>query len=241
MSEETKAYYAVIPANVRYDKAIPMGAKLLYGEITALCNEKGFCWATNSYFAELYEMTDKTIMRWVNALVNGKYVTKNIEYAEDGKTVLRRYLSIPNVPTYGQKCHGGTDKNVPTPTDKNVRENNTIMNNTDENNIYTRTRGNSRTVKPFVPPSLDEVRAYASEKGYTELAEKFYRYYTLTDWTDKYGKKVKSWKQRFCTWIVSNSVVHSDSDKPSSNNSNDEFERTDDGSFDLNGYKLYGG
>ena len=46
-----KSYYAIIPANVRYDRRLTANAKLLYGEITALCNEKVYCWERNSYFS----------------------------------------------------------------------------------------------------------------------------------------------------------------------------------------------
>ena len=53
MEEIKQGYYAIIPANVRYDKDISPNAKLLYGEITALCNQKGFCWASNQYFSNL--------------------------------------------------------------------------------------------------------------------------------------------------------------------------------------------
>lgn len=69
-----KSYYAIIPANVRYDKDLPPNAKLLYGEITALCNEKGFCWAKNNYFAEIYGVKVETISRWISKLKNKGYI-----------------------------------------------------------------------------------------------------------------------------------------------------------------------
>lgn len=62
------SYYAVIPANVRYDIKLKANAKLLYGEITALCGAQGFCWAKNDYFAALYDVNHKTISRWISQL-----------------------------------------------------------------------------------------------------------------------------------------------------------------------------
>ena len=56
-----KNFYAIIPAFVRYDKDLQPNAKLLYGEITALTNEKGFCWAENEYFANLYNVSTTSI------------------------------------------------------------------------------------------------------------------------------------------------------------------------------------
>ena len=37
------AYHAVIPADVRYDARLKASAKLLYGELTALCDREGYC------------------------------------------------------------------------------------------------------------------------------------------------------------------------------------------------------
>ena len=75
---ETPNYYAIIPANVRYADLKP-NAKLLYGEITALSNKHGFCFASNKYFAELYKVNKNTISSWISDLKNYGFVTVKIE------------------------------------------------------------------------------------------------------------------------------------------------------------------
>lgn len=65
---ETPNYYAIIPAEIRYCKELSMFQKLLYAEITALTQKDGYCWASNKYFAELYEMSDRYISQSINAL-----------------------------------------------------------------------------------------------------------------------------------------------------------------------------
>src|SRR5690625_4790650 len=93
-----KSYYAIIPANVRDDKELISGAKLLYGEITALCNEKGYCWANNAYFAGLYEVSNVTISTWVNQLARNGYIRTEMIYKESTKEILNRYIRIVNDP-----------------------------------------------------------------------------------------------------------------------------------------------
>ena len=138
IKEPEPAYYAVIPANVRYDTRLSPLAKLLYGEITCLCQKEGFCWATNAYFERLYGKSERQIIRIINQLVEYGYIFRVVEYDEKTKQVKKRFLSLNCSQIENKNCG---DKNVSTPTDKNVRENNTSnINNTSINNIYIRAK-----------------------------------------------------------------------------------------------------
>lgn len=98
MSKDYPNYYALIPANVRYDTKLNPNAKLLYGEITALCNEKGYCWASNDYFAKLYGVSKQSISTWIAILVKKKYIKTKIIYKQGSKEILNRYISILDDP-----------------------------------------------------------------------------------------------------------------------------------------------
>ena len=92
--ENKKNYYAIVPANVRYDNNLCANAKLLYGEITALCNEKGYCWASNKYFADLYDVSKISISRWVSLLEKQGYIKVELVYKNDTKEVESRKIWI---------------------------------------------------------------------------------------------------------------------------------------------------
>lgn len=98
MERDKPSYFAVIPANVRYDKRLKDKAKLLYGEITSLCNKDGYCWAKNEYFADLYDVTKTTISTLIKNLIDCGYIKSKIIYKEGTKEILNRYLSILNDP-----------------------------------------------------------------------------------------------------------------------------------------------
>ena len=56
----------------------------------------------------------------------------------------------------------------------------------------------------FVPPTLDEVKAYIKEKGYDFDAEGFLAFYEANGWVQGSSKKpIKSWKACCVTWSKS--------------------------------------
>lgn len=93
---ENPNYYAIIPANVRYDKRLKPNAKLLYGEITSLTNKEGYCWADNAYFAELFEVSSETISRWISQLANYGYIDVELlqNLGNKRKIVIENYSLI---------------------------------------------------------------------------------------------------------------------------------------------------
>lgn len=129
MSEHiNRAYFSIIPANVRYDEGLIPSAKLLYSEITALCNDKGYCWASNEYFAKLYGVSKKTISIWIGQLKDKGYISSQLIYKEGSKEIKDRYLRISGYPM---------EEKVGTPMEEKVIDNNTLLNNTFNNTLST--------------------------------------------------------------------------------------------------------
>ena len=177
MEEQQKAYYAIIPANVRYDKDLAPNAKLLYGEITALCNEKGYCWASNQYFAELYGVSILSIKRWVNSLVTKGYVYRTLTYKPNSKEVDKRILSIDGGikidTTSVQKCYDPSIKNDTSSSIKNDTDNNTSINNTFNNtNIYKEKNNKKESVNSVIAEYTENKDLQDALHGFVEMRTK---------------------------------------------------------------------
>ena len=97
MNEEKQvAYYAIIPATIRYDERLKYAERLLYGEITALIGKGWYCFASNSYFANLYNVIPGTISRWISHLSKLGYI--NVELIKnDKKEITERRIYITDI------------------------------------------------------------------------------------------------------------------------------------------------
>lgn len=125
---DNPGFFAVVPANVRYCEDLKPNAKLLYGEITALCNKDGYCWAENSYFAGLYNVSTETVSRWISQLHSFGFISVELIKSEGNK---RKITIDNNVNSYRRKSQDLlTKKSIP--LDKKsksyIRINNTINN-----------------------------------------------------------------------------------------------------------------
>jgi hypothetical protein len=167
-------YYAIIPANVRYDKTITPNAKLLYAEITALCNMNGKCIASTNYFCKLYEVSRISIQKWLKILEDKKYIKRVIIYKQGSKEIETRQITLVNNPSINK-----------------LTDNSNI--NITNNNITYSNR------KRFKKPNKIEIKNYCNERKNNVDPEAFYDFYESKDWM--VGKtKMKDWKAAIRTW-----------------------------------------
>ena len=174
-------YYAIISAEVRYDKNLTANAKLLYAEITALLNMNGECFATNKYFSNLYGKSIVTISKWIGELIANGYISSSYTYKGGTKEIDRRYISI---------LKGGIKENEKGGIKEKFKDNNTSIN-INLTDSYNKVR--------FKKPTINEIAEYCTERKNNIDAETFYDFYESKDW--KIGKnKMKDWKACMRTW-----------------------------------------
>jgi hypothetical protein len=173
--KEKPNYYAILTSEVRYSKALTPNAKLLYAEITALCNMNGKCTASTEYFCRLYEVSRVSIQKWLKNLEDNNHIRRVNIYKQGSKEILTRVITLVNSPSK-EKFTDNTNINI---TNTNL------------------TDSNKKAL--FKKPTLDEVKNYCILRKNNIEAEAFYDFYESKDWL--IGKnKMKDWKACVRTW-----------------------------------------
>ena len=138
MENEKPNYYAIIPADIRYDNDLRPNEKLLYGEITALAKKTGECWASNKYFSELYNVQPNAVATWIKHLKEKNYIDVSYEYVENTKEIEKRIIKIGGIQkdntSYSKRYGGGIQKDRGGGIQKGEDNNTRYINNTSINN-----------------------------------------------------------------------------------------------------------
>ena len=126
------SFYSILTADVRYDERIGDFAKLLYSDLTARCNRKGYCWPPNEQLAEDHRKNARTIVRTLRELESAGYIATEVIRDQKNMVVERRIWLDANARAGLEFLRKPPDENVTTPPDKNVKyikENNININN----------------------------------------------------------------------------------------------------------------
>ena len=119
---EQPSYYAILTAQVRYDNRLTLMQKIMYAEITALSNKNRYCYASNGYFAKLYDCSAQTISKSVTNLQRCGYVHVEVIRTKEGTT--RKIYPLDPVITNNK---GGSNQ-IPGGIVSNYQQNNTSNN-----------------------------------------------------------------------------------------------------------------
>lgn len=179
MADPRPGYWAVVPSGVRYDDDLPPNAKLLYAEISALTDERGYCYAQNAYFCRVYGWSQKTVSRLLIALKDKQYIRVDVvrNRRTNGVEERRIYAGINPAINLPPKNVG----EVPSKLSGRVPDNFEIPIKEEQNSIIN---------TPLTPQGG---RSVSTPKWDPEGFEKFWTYYRTHARGENRAGAVKEW------------------------------------------------
>lgn len=150
--------------------------------ISSLCAEKGYCYASNDYFAKLFETNSVVISRKIKLLEEKKYII--IEYEKRGCEIKNRYIRLTNL------LIDDYQKSLST-INKKVKENNISINNTSINkyNIYSL----FEEIIDYLNKKTDKHFKSSTPKTRTLIKARLKENFTLEDFKKVIDTKTNEW------------------------------------------------
>lgn len=163
-----------------------LGLLLIISSLTA---EKGYCYASNDYLAEIFKTNVVTISRKIKILEEKKYI--EIEYEKKGCLVISRKIRLTKMLT-------AINKNVNRTVNKNVKENNiSNINNTNINNIYSPAKAEQipyEEIIDYLNLKIDAHYKSTTKKTKDSIKARFNEGFTLEDFKKVIDKMTMEWK-----------------------------------------------
>ena len=199
-NQPEKIQFVIVPEFILTDSNIPIGEKLLFGDIASHTKQKGYCWGSNEYFEKRYKVSSRTISRWINDLKKRNLIITNMIYQKNSLQVTERQIMINTcIPSlkeymswYGHQCQQGQDNNVQSPIVTDVQENNKGVNN---KTIYLKEpAGNTTNV--FM--TKDEIQKLINDFGKTAVLSSIQEY---SRWKEEKNAHPKSDYESLRKWL----------------------------------------
>ena len=169
--------------------------KVLIDGALMLCKRGEFI-TSLSKLANEWMVNRDTVRRFLDLLESDAMIIRKSTHKMTQITICN-YDSYQDKPTTDTTTEATTDRQL---TQQQADTNNNYNNDNNVNNIKNNYIGGQKNSR-FVPPTLEEVRAYCQERKNTVDAEEFIDHYTANGWVcGKNKAKMKDWRATVRTW-----------------------------------------
>ena len=147
--------------------------------ILYLSEEKGRCFASNKYIANIVNVTYERVSKIISSLKNKGYVSVKLKYKTDSKEIEERQITpiVENINRYSQKLQESIDNNNysdsekrPYPIDEKDKE---IINNIKNKNSYNKESLNKKNNKANFEQrdytDYDFTKLYANASAFSQI------------------------------------------------------------------------
>ena len=163
-----------IPSEILLNKDLSDKEKIILSMILYLSEEKGSCFASNKYIANIVNVTPERVSKIISSLKGKRYVRVKLKYKTDSKEIEERKITpiVENINRYSQKHQENIDDNnysdsekQPYPIDENDKD---IINNIKIKNNYNKElqgkRNNKSNFEQRDYTNFDFTKLYANSE-----------------------------------------------------------------------------
>lgn len=164
-----------IPAEIILNKDLSDKEKIILSMVLYLSEEKGSCFASNKYIANIVNVTPERVSKIISSLRDKEYIRVNLKYKTDSKEIEERQITpiVENINRYSQDFQEGTQTNNYSDSQKQpypiVEKDKDIINNIKNKNNYnkeSRNKNNKANFEQRDYTGFDFTKLYANASGF---------------------------------------------------------------------------